>query len=172
MKRFFLPFLVLFAFICESSFAHLVHFSFVSEDYVFVPRFVLLFVIFITVYLNRTQGMVLGFFFGLLHDIVFIEVIGIYLFAYGILAYLIYKAMKVLHGHILIVLLLIVLSVAVLEFYVYGVNYVIGATNISLYQFTTLRLLPTLSLNLVVAILVSFPIKSYLTKLRFEMTED
>lgn len=172
MKRFFLPFLVLFAFICESSFAHLVHFSFVSEDYIFIPRFVLIFVIFITVYLNRTQGMVLGFFFGLLHDIVFIEVIGIYLFAYGILAYLIYKAMKVLHGHILIVWLLIVLSISVLEFYVYGVNYLIGATNISLYKFTTLRLLPTLSLNLVVAILFSYPIKVYLTKLKLEMTED
>lgn len=172
MRRFILPFLVFFSFISESIFAHLVSLSFISEDYIFVPRFILIFVIFITVYLNRTQGMLFGFIFGLLHDIIYIEVMGIYLFAYGFLAYLISKAMKVLHGHVLIVLFLTLLAISVIEYYVYGINYLIGATKMSLYDFTTLRLLPTLAMNLVVAGLCIYPLKTFLTKLKLAESED
>lgn len=172
LRRFILPFLVLFAFISESSFAHLVHVPFLGEDYVYIPRFVLIFVIFITVYLNRTQGMLFGLIFGFLHDVVYIEVIGIYLFAYGFLAYLISKAMKVLHGQIFIVIFLSILAIAILEFYVYGINYLIGTTNMSLYYFTTQRLLSTLAINLVFAMLFIFPLKSFLTKLKIAESED
>ena len=116
--------------------------------------------------------MLFGFIFGLLHDIIYIEVMGIYLFAYGFLAYLISKAMKVLHGHVLIVLFLILLAISVLEYYVYGINYLIDATKMSLYDFTTLRLLPTLAMNLVVAGLCIYPLKTFLTKLKLAESED
>ncbi|MDQ0232829.1 rod shape-determining protein MreD [Metabacillus malikii] len=172
MRRFFLPFLVFFAFISEGIFAHLVHFSFAQQDQLFVPRFLLIVVIFITVYLTRAQGMLFGLIFGLLHDIVYIEVMGIYLIVYALFAYLISKAMRVLHNNIFIVLLLTVLSIAILEFYVFGVNYLIGTTNMSMYDFTTLRLLPTLGLNAAVALLVIYPFKRYLTKIKIDESDE
>ena len=172
MRRFILPFLVFFIFISESIFSHLVHLPFSIEDQLYVPRFVLIIVILITVYLSRWQGILLGFFFGLLHDIVYIEVIGIYLFSYALIAYLISKAMRVLYKHAVIVLFLTVLAAALLEFYVYGINYLIGTTKMTLYNFTTLRLLPTLGLNLVVAILLFYPIKKFLIKIKNEKSDD
>jgi rod shape-determining protein MreD len=116
--------------------------------------------------------MLFGFVFGLLHDIVYIEVIGIYLFAYGIIAYLISKAMKVLHVNAFIVIFLTILSVALLEYYVYGINYLVGTTKMSLYNFTTLRLLPTIALNSIIAILLIYPLKKFLTKIKIEESED
>lgn len=172
MRRFILPFLVLFVFISESTFAHLVNISFLGEDYIYIPRFLLVFVIFITVYLNRTQGMLFGLIFGFLYDVVYIEVIGIYLLAFAFFAYLVSKTMKVLHKHVLIVILLSVLAIAILEFYVYGVNFAIGTTDMSLYDFTTKRLLSTLGLNFVFALLFIFPLKSFLTKLKKAESED
>lgn len=172
MRRFILPFLIFFIFISESIFAHLVHVPFALEDQLYIPRFLLIAVVFVTVYLTRTQGILFGIVFGLLHDIVYIEVIGIYLITYGILAYLISKALKVLHRNALIVLFLTILSIAVLEFYVYGINYLIGTTKMSLYNFTTLRLLPTLALNSIVAILLIYPMKKFLTKIKIEESED
>jgi len=172
LRRFILPFLVLFVFICESTFAQLVNISFFGEDYLYIPRFLLVFVIFITVYLNRTQGMLFGLIFGFLHDVVYIEVIGIYLFSYAFLAYLVSKAMKVLHKHVLIVIFLSTLAIAILEFYVYGINYAIGATEMPLYDFTTKRLLTTLGLNFIFALLFIFPLKSFLTKLKKAESED
>lgn len=172
MRRFILPFLIFFIFISESIFAHLAHVPFALEDQLYIPRFVLIMVIFVTVYLNRTQGMLFGFVFGLLHDIVYIEVIGIYLFAYGIIVYLISKAMKVLHVNAFIVLFLTILSFALLEYYVYGINYLVGTTKMSLYNFTTLRLLPTIALNSIIAILLIYPLKKFLTKIKIEESED
>jgi rod shape-determining protein MreD len=112
--------------------------------------------------------MLFGFIFGLLHDIVYIEVIGIYLFVYAFLAYLISKAMKVLHKNVFLVLFLTMLTIALLEYYVYGINYLIGTTKMSLYNFTTLRLLPTLALNSIVAILLIYPVKRFLEKIKME----
>jgi rod shape-determining protein MreD len=172
VRRFILPFLVFFTFISESIFAHLIHIPFATEEQFYIPRFTLIVVIFVTVYLNRTQGMLFGIVFGLLHDVVYIEVIGIYLFAYGFLAYLISKALIVLHRNALIVIFLTILSIALLEFYVYGMNYLIGTTKMSLYHFTTLRLLPTLALNAVVAILIIYPFKKFLSKIKREESED
>ncbi|KKI92306.1 rod shape-determining protein MreD [Bacillus sp. SA1-12] len=172
MRRFILPFLVLFIFISESIFSHLIHIPFALEDQVYIPRFVLITCLFLTVYLNRTHGMIFGLVFGLLYDIVYIEIIGIYLFAYAILAYLVSKAMKILHGNALIVLFLTILSIAILEFYVYGINYLIGSTKMTLYNFTTLRLLPTLALNSIVAILLIYPMKKFLTKIKLEESDD
>jgi rod shape-determining protein MreD len=168
VRRFILPFLVLFTFISESIFADLVHLPFASEDQFYIPRFVLILVIFITVFLNRTQGMLFGVVFGLLHDIVYIEVIGIYLLIYAFLAYLISKAMKVLHNNAFMTLFLTILAIALLEYYVYGINYLIGTTKMTLYNFTTLRLLPTLALNSIVAILFIYPVKRFLEKIKME----
>jgi rod shape-determining protein MreD len=38
----------------------------------------------------------------------------------------------------------------------------------SLYNFTTLRLLPTLALNSIVAILLIYPVKRFLEKIKME----
>lgn len=168
MRRFILPFLVLFIFISESIFVDLVHLPFASENQLYIPRFVLIIVIFITVFMNRTQGMLFGVVFGLLHDIVYIEVIGIYLLVYAFLAYLISKAMKVLHNNVFMTLFLTILAITLLEYYVYGINYLIGTTKMSLYHFTTLRLLPTLALNSIFAILFIYPVKRFLEKIKVE----
>lgn len=172
MRRFILPFLVFFTFISESTFAQLIHIPFANENQLYIPHFTLIVVIFVTVYLNRTQGMLFGIVFGLLHDVVYIEVIGIYLFVYAFLAYLISKALIVLHRNVLIVLFLAILAIALMEFYVYGMNYLIGTTKMSLYHFTTLRLLPTLALNAVVAILIIYPLKTFLSKIKREESEE
>ncbi|WP_168733779.1 rod shape-determining protein MreD [Metabacillus sediminilitoris] len=168
MRRFILPFLVLFIFISESIFVDLVHLPFASENQLYIPRFVLIIVIFITVFMNRTQGMLFGVVFGLLHDIVYIEVIGIYLLVYAFLAYLISKAMKVLHNNVFMTLFLTILAITLLEYYVYGINYLIGTTKMPLYHFTTLRLLPTLALNSIFAILFIYPVKRFLEKIKVE----
>jgi rod shape-determining protein MreD len=112
--------------------------------------------------------MLFGVVFGLLHDIVYIEVIGIYLLVYAFLAYLISKAMKVLHNNVFMTLFLTILAITLLEYYVYGINYLIGTTKMSLYHFTTLRLLPTLALNSIFAILLIYPVKRFLEKIKVE----
>lgn len=172
MRRFFLPLIVLMIFISESIFVDLVHFSFAEKNQLFVPHFLLLTIVFITAYVNQSYGMIYGFIFGLLFDLVYTEVIGIYMFAYCLFAYLISKALKALHGSILIILFLGLLSICLLEFYVYGIHLLIGTTSMVLYDFTTLRLLPTLLLNLIAGVILIYPLKQFLVKVEIEQSDE
>ncbi|MBX4373459.1 rod shape-determining protein MreD, partial [Mycobacterium tuberculosis] len=77
-------------------FTDLIELPFTSEDQVIIPRFVMLSIVFITAYYSQKMGIIYGLVFGLLHDIVYTEILGIYLFAYPLFAYLISKALKAL----------------------------------------------------------------------------
>ncbi|MGG3798276.1 rod shape-determining protein MreD [Metabacillus fastidiosus] len=172
MRRFFLPLIVLIIFIAESIFVDLVHLPFAGEEQFFIPHFLLLTIIFITAYVNQSYGIIYGFIFGFLFDLVYTGVLGIYMFGYSLFAYLVSKALKPLHGSALIILFLGLLSICLLEFYVYGIHLLIGTTSMTLYSFTTLRLLPTLLLNLIAGILLIYPLKRFLVKVKIEQSDE
>lgn len=53
------------------------------------PRFVLVIILFVTIFMNRHFALILGLFFGLLHDVIFYGyMIGPYAFGMGLVVYL------------------------------------------------------------------------------------
>ena len=70
--------------------------------------------------------------------------------------------MKILQSNIVLVSLVALTGVALLEFGVYGMNLIIGYTNMSFSGFVDSRLFPTLLLNAIFILLVAFPLKKYL----------
>ena len=48
-----------------------------SDFYVLVPRFLIIYLIFVAVYYDRKRAMLYGLFFGLLYDVFFIDIIGL-----------------------------------------------------------------------------------------------
>ncbi|MFY4774725.1 rod shape-determining protein MreD [Metabacillus sp. RGM 3146] len=169
MRRLLLPFLVLVIFISESIFADLVHFPFLSGQLIFVPRFTFLTVLFMCAYFNRNTAILYGAIFGLLFDIVYTEVLGIYLFAFPLLVYLTSKALKILYNNVLIVIFMSLISITLLEFFVFGIQVLIQAVPINLHDFVNLRLIPTLALNLVAGLVLVYPIKIFLAGLSREI---
>ena len=90
------------------------------KDSIAAPHFFIIVLCFITVYYSPVQGIYYGLLFGFLFDTVYTELVGIYIFAYPILAYLVYSVMKVLQLNLFIVVSIILASVVALEYYVYG----------------------------------------------------
>lgn len=172
MNRILLPLFILFVFISESTFTDLIELPFTSEDQVIIPRFVMLSIVFITAYYSQKMGIIYGLVFGLLHDIVYTEILGIYLFAYPLFAYLISKALKALQGNMLVVLFLSLLAVTLLEFYSYGIQMLIGYSNLPFYDFTNLRLLPTILANSVGAIVLIYPMSRFISKVKRDYMDD
>ncbi|WP_191567027.1 rod shape-determining protein MreD [Metabacillus idriensis] len=172
MNRILLPLLMLFIFISESTFVDLIELPFTSDDQVIIPRFVMLSLVFITAYHSQKFGLIYGIVFGLLHDIVYTEILGIYLFAYPLFAYLISKALKALQGNMLVVLFLSLLAVTLLEFYLYGIQMLIGYSHLSFYDFTNLRLLPTLIANSVGAVILIYPMSRFLSKIKSDYLDE
>ena len=50
-----------------------------------VPRFLIIYLIFVAIYYDRKRAMVYGLFFGLLYDVFFIDIIGLYSFIYPLM---------------------------------------------------------------------------------------
>ncbi|AZB43789.1 rod shape-determining protein MreD [Bacillus sp. FJAT-42376] len=171
MRRFLLPVVVLFFFIMESTVVDLILIPSFTDNMFYVPRFVLLILLFISVYVKDRLAIVYALIFGLLHDIVYTEILGVYLFAYPFLTYLSGRALKVLQNNAFVVLFVGMLAISILEFYVYGIQLVISPNPLNFYEFTNRRLLPTLAVNSIAGLVIIFPLKLFLTRLK-RQTED
>lgn len=172
MKSVLLPFVMIFVFVLESIISDLVPIPFLSEQQTAVPRVLVLAIVLLAAYGSMKLAMLYGFIFGLLFDIVYTEVIGIYAFAFPVLAYFVFQALRVLHKNAIILIFLTELAIALLEFFVYGIYFLIGVTNMPLYSFTNGRLLPTLALNFVLACLLIYPLKKIILSLQKEKMRD
>ena len=123
-----------FVFLFENMFATVVPTDVFWKDSIATPHFFIIVLCFITVYYSR--WIYYGLLFGFLFDTVYTELVGIYIFAYPILAYLVYSVMKVLQLNLFIVVSIILASVVALEYYVYGFLTLLGRTHMPAYVFS------------------------------------
>lgn len=172
MKKFLLPALISFCFILESLFVELWPVDLFDKHWIIVPRFLMILIVFVTVYVGRKQGILYGFIFGLLFDVVYTEIIGIYLFMLPLIAYLIAWIMKIMQSNIFVVSFVALLGVSLLELGVYEMNFLIRVTDMSFSNYINMRFLPTLLLNLVFTMIFAFPLKKCLEHLAVALRND
>jgi rod shape-determining protein MreD len=172
MKKILLPFLIYLAFISESSLIQALFPEQNGMDWQFIPRFSMVMILFISIYINSTYGIIYGLAFGLLTDLLYTDVIGVYLFSMAAAAYITSVFSRYLFGNLFVVLLLSIIGVTVLEFFVYGLNSLIGISNQTVDLFLYNRLLPTLILNGFFAILIYYPYVKQLNQFRETIKEN
>ncbi|MER2008651.1 MAG: rod shape-determining protein MreD, partial [Psychrobacillus sp.] len=56
-----------------------------NELYTLVPRFLIIYLIFVSIYYDKKRAMLYGLLFGLLYDVFFIDIIGLYSFIYPLM---------------------------------------------------------------------------------------
>lgn len=162
MRKAFLPIIISLCFLFESIFVELLPTELFKSSSILVPHFLMVAIIFVTVYISQKHGIMYGFIFGILFDIVYTEIIGIYLFMFPLVAYITSWIMRILQTNIILVSFVAILGVGFLELGVYEMNFLIGRTNMDFASFMDIRLVPTLILNLIFIILVSYPLRKYL----------
>lgn len=169
MSRF-LPFALFFLFfILESLFVELFPVKLFNKDWVFVPHFLIAAILLLTIYGSKKHGIWYGLLFGLLFDIVYTEIIGIYLFMIPLTAYAISKMMKILQSNIIIATFVVLLGITMLEIVVYEMNFLIHVTATPFPIFLNTRLLPTIILNFVFLLLVIYPLKKQFEKMNEQL---
>lgn len=155
--------LILFAvFIIEGSV-----FRYISPDYFgsnssIFARFVLVLIMLISIYIDRKYALFLGLAFGLLYDIVYGNVLGLYMVGMGGIGYLSGWFIQFLHPTFLVYLLIEFLGLLIFEIFIYSM--------LSLYKLIEFNfdwaminiIFPTIIFNLVFAILIYFPAKHLL----------
>jgi rod shape-determining protein MreD len=159
VRKFFPALLFLILFIFESLFVQYLPRDIFGSQRILAPRFLMIAILFLTIYGSTKQGILYGFLFGLLFDIVFTEILGIYLFLFPLIAYLISGLMKILQVNIFTVSFASLIGTTLLEILAFEMNKLIGITSIDFSSFLSLRLIPTLILNLFFIMIAAYPLK-------------
>lgn len=165
MKYFILSIAALLFFVFDSIFAELFSGKFFGVEFFLVPHFLMIFIFFLTIFGTRKVGMIVAAVLGLAYDVVYTEILGINLLFLPFLAYIIAKCMKVLQSNLIIVTFISFLFVGIYEIVIYEMYYIMSFADVSFIEFTKLRLLPTMLLNLIFTILCCYPLKKLVVKL-------
>ena len=164
MKKFLLPLFFLFLFILESLFVQYIPNGLFGANRIIAPHFLFVGLLFLTIYVGKRQGLIYSAIFGILFDIVYVEIIGIYFFLYPFIAYLASKLMNIMQTNILIAFLVSLFGIALLEIGVYEMDFLIHVTDLDFMSFLDLRFYPTLILNSIFIIVTGYPLKRLFEK--------
>lgn len=168
MRKYLLPLLFIFIFVFESLFLEFLPNKWLEGDHIIVPRFLTMAILFFSIYGSKTIAYIYGFILGLLFDVVYTGIMGIYLFMFPLVTYLVTKMMRILQTNVVVVSIVSLIGVALLELAVYELNYIINITSMEFNDFLTFRLLPTLLLNLIFITLFGYLFKIMFEKYRAE----
>jgi rod shape-determining protein MreD len=164
VKKLLLPLLFVLLFLLESIFVQFLPAKPFGFDKVFVPHFLFEAILFLTIFVGTKQGIIYAMIFGFAFDIVYVEVLGIYLFLYAIVAYIVSKIMHAMHANLLISSVVTLFGIAILEIGVYEMNTIIHVTSLDFTSFLNMRLYPTLLLNAAFILILGYPLKRYFEK--------
>lgn len=147
MIRFIIPLIAVILFFLEPVFSLFSPISIADVSYTLVPRFVIVYLIFITAYYGRKHAILYGIILGLLYDMYHIDIIGVYTFLYPVICYFAALIIRQIHRHIITVMLLSLAMVALLELLSFFFSSLIALTAIGFEEFIVHRLMPTMVAN-------------------------
>lgn len=130
-----------------------------------VPRFLIIYLIFLSIYYDRRKAMWYGLVFGLLYDIFYIDIIGLYTFLYPFICFIAGSTVKYIHQHLVVTTTLSLVLVAVLEILLHQFFVLIQFTDLSFAEFLNYRLVPTMIANSIFLIMLGWTFK-YLLEAR------
>lgn len=122
-----------------------------------IAHWVFVVLILITLYYDQNQSyhaILYGIIFGLLIDIVYTEVLGVYMFTYATIIYLIHTLQKTINVNFYVTIVLGLIGIALVDASIYIIYSVVGLTNMLLGEYLFHRLLPTVLANIIFLIIL------------------
>ncbi|TQR19200.1 rod shape-determining protein MreD [Psychrobacillus vulpis] len=138
-----------------------------GDFYVLVPRFLIMYLIFVSIYYDRKRAMLYGLIFGLLYDVFFIDIIGLYSFIYPLMCLVASLIAKYIHQHLLVATILTLVLVALVELLLFLFYTFIGIKSMTYTEFFQFNLIPTMIANLVFILMFGWGFK-YILLNRFK----
>ncbi|WP_170007812.1 rod shape-determining protein MreD [Bacillus fonticola] len=166
MQKLVLPAIALLHFYLESYFALYLSAEQIGYEWTLVPRFLLLFLLFMSAYYKLETAFVYAFIFGALYDIVYTEIIGVYLVLFPMSIWIASKLMRWLQHHIVLLVLIALVAVSCLEWVLYGFQLLVNNTEIGVQTFVLERFVPSILLQLVWLVVFAFFYSKLLQKQR------
>lgn len=131
-------------------------------DVYFIPHWLLLFLLVLTMFLDSEDTFTaihFGVIFGLMMDILYTGILGIYMFMIPFALYIAKLLFRLLQNNLLMCLLVTAISVIIVELGLYFIYQFLGFVHTTFLFFLGERLLPTVLANLVFMLLIYLPVK-------------
>lgn len=151
MKHFILQVILFLLLVAEGVALDLLPASLTSSDTLIVPHWVFIFLLLIGLFFDSNDtfySILYGVIFGLLIDIVYTGVLGIYMFIYPFALYIGHLLKRLLQSNIHMTMLIAIVTMMIIEVFLMFVFSIVGIVETTTSHFIVQRLLPTLLANL------------------------
>lgn len=151
MKRLWLPFILFLIVIMEGVALELLPARLVNGDLLIVPHWVLMYLLYVLMYYDKENtftSVFLAVVFGLMIDTVYTGVLGVYMFTYALVVYILHGLKTLLQANLYVTLLLGFLGIVLSDFLIYSTFLVIDITDSTIKHYIIYRLVPTVVANL------------------------
>lgn len=132
----------------------------VQSKSILVAHWALVFIVYVALFFDTRETLYSVYYAaatGLIIDIAYTDVLGVYMFAYGLTIYLVYLLGNVLQVNLIGTLTIGAIGIAFADFLIYIIYAFIGITFVTIADYSYYRLLPTILAN-IVFLLVLYPL--------------
>jgi rod shape-determining protein MreD len=159
MNRLIIPAIAVVLFYLEPVFGLFSPLDIGGEYRFLIPRFLIMYLIFLSIYYSRNRAMGYALLFGLLYDVFFIDIIGLYSFLYPLICLIASFIMKYIYQHLIVTTIISLVLVAGLEFVLFQFFTLLGLRDMALQVFVSERLIPTMIANSIFLVVLGWAFK-------------
>lgn len=151
MKRLIIPLILFSLLVLEGVALELLPIPLAKSELVIVPHWVFGFLLFLAIFYDRENtyfSILYGLLFGLLIDIVYTGVLGVYMFTYAVVIYVVHGLTKLFHTNIFVALLLGTIGFILAEVSINTIFSVVGISEMFWKDYLLYRMIPTIIANI------------------------
>ncbi|WP_368652203.1 rod shape-determining protein MreD [Ornithinibacillus sp. 4-3] len=175
MKRLLLPLILFLLTVLEGVALDLLPTSIVTGSLFIIPHWVFILLFFIAIFYDRENtgyAILYAIIFGLLIDLVYTGVLGIYMFTYAFVIYLVHEIRKLVLNNFYVTVILGIFGMILVDIGIYLIYSVIGIAHLMWTDYLLYRLLPTVTAN-IAFLLILYPFaRKVLLKWSKEQLQD
>lgn len=160
MKRLIIPLIVFILLILEGIAIDFIPVNTFTQTVVFIPHWVYVFLMLVCLFYDTGEtyyAIIYGVIFGLLIDIVYTGVLGVYMFTYPIGLYVTFLLKKWLDANLIMSILMYLISITLVEFLLVFIYTIVNPLQTLATDFVELRLIPTILANMI-SLVIMYPL--------------
>lgn len=151
IRRLLLPLLLFLIVIIEGVALQLLPKSISAGGLYIIPHWVFIALLISAIFYDKDRtyySVVYGAIFGLLIDIVYTDFLGVYMFSYAAVIYVIHELKNKMHENMIVTIILAIFGLGFVDLIIHTIYFVVGATQISWSVYLLNRMLPTSLANI------------------------
>lgn len=152
MRRYFIALICLVLLVMQGMAMSLLPSSLIFSNLLMTPHWILSFLLLVAIFYDKEHthhAVWYGFLFGLLVDVVYTGVLGVYMVTYALTTYIIQRLTHFVHANFVTASILVIVGVVMADTLLYIIYSFVSITSMTWGNYALLRLLPTVAANMI-----------------------